>query len=81
LHIWHTLELLALEEGFPTLDDIPLKKVLKDSFRAIICFSRTIYVFIPSFYYSLRGSKGVSPSSPKTLSTSLTTTKIYSILA
>ncbi len=71
LQIWPTLELLALDEKFPTPNDVPLKKLMEDSFRTITCFSKVMSVLIPSSYSSLKGSNGISPSSPKTFSTSL----------
>jgi len=71
LQIWHTLELLALDEKFPTPNDPPLKKLMEDSFKILTCFSRIMFVFILSSYSSLTSSNGVSPSSPKTFSTSL----------
>jgi hypothetical protein len=75
LQIWHTLELLAFDERFPTLNDAPLKKLMEDSFKTITCFSRVVFVLIP-FHSSLKGSNDVSPSSPKAFSTSLLATNI-----
>ncbi len=76
LQIWHTLELLALDEKFPTLNDPPFKKLMEDSFKIVTWFSRIVFIFILSSYFSLKGSNGVSPSSPKTFSTSLTIANI-----
>ncbi len=44
-------------------------------------FSNPMSTVIPSSYSSLKGSNGISPSSPRTLSTSLASTSISSTLA
>jgi hypothetical protein len=80
LQIWHTLELLTQDEIIPTLDEAPLKKIMKDWLRAKTCFYSTTSLIIPSSYSSLKGSNGISPSSPKTLSTSFATPNISSML-
>ncbi len=77
LQIWHTFELLAQDEIAPTLDEAPLKKLMKDSLRAETCFYNTTSPIIPSSCSSLRGSNGISPNSPKTFSTSLATTQCW----
>jgi hypothetical protein len=75
------VELLALDGAAPTMEDVFLKKLMKDSFKAKNCFSNNVSLCIPSSCSSLNGSNGVSPNSPITHSTSLVVTRISSTLA
>ncbi len=59
----------------------PLKILMKYSFKIVTYFLSTTLEIIFSSCFSLRGSNGVFPSSPNTLSTSFTTTNISSTLA
>jgi hypothetical protein len=74
------LELLAQNEIAPTPNGAPFKKLIKDSLRAKTCFYKATSLIIPSSCSSLRGSNGVSPSSPKTLFAYLVAATISSML-
>ncbi len=64
LQIWHPPNRVENDDasGFGTA---PLKKLMRVLFRTVTCFSMMVWEDSSSYF---RGSYGVSPSSPKTLS-------------
>jgi hypothetical protein len=74
------VELLAPGGIAPTLEDVPLKKSMNDSFKADTCFSNSVSLCIPSSYSSLSGSNGISLNS-KICSTCLVAKRISLTLA
>ncbi len=69
LQIWHPPNVME-EDDASGLCTVPLKKLIRVLFSAVTCFSIMVSED-SSFCSSLRGSYEVSPSSPKTLSTSV----------
>ncbi len=69
LHSWHPLDIVEEDDAMEFGTSL-LKKFTSVLFKAVTCFS-IIVSSIPSSCSSFKGSNGVSPNSPSTLSSSV----------